>query len=92
MRPHQDAAKAPVRNRKCWNTTNPALNPERINRRCRRTGADLEQIIARKRGGNFGGGVNQELYDAILDDLESRGIVKTSNKPVSDYTEWLIAL
>lgn len=31
------------------------------------------------------------LYGSILDDLHSRGIVRTSNNPVSDYTEWLVS-
>lgn len=31
------------------------------------------------------------LFGSILDDLQSRGIVRTSNNPVSDYTEWLVS-
>ena len=31
------------------------------------------------------------LYGSILDELQSRGIVRTSNNPVSDYTEWLVS-
>src|SRR5664280_1734250 len=31
------------------------------------------------------------LFGSILDELQSRGIVRTSNNPVSDYTEWLVS-
>ena len=31
------------------------------------------------------------LFGSILDELQSRGIVRTSNNPISDYTEWLVS-
>jgi len=31
------------------------------------------------------------LFGSILDELQSRSIVRTSNNPVSDYTEWLVS-
>ena len=31
------------------------------------------------------------LFGSILDELQTRGIVRTSNNPVSDYTEWLVS-
>jgi len=31
------------------------------------------------------------LFGSILDELRSLGIVRTSNNPVSDYTEWLVS-
>ena len=31
------------------------------------------------------------LFGSILDELQSRGIVRTSNNPLSDYTEWLVS-
>jgi len=31
------------------------------------------------------------LYGSLLEELRSRGIVRTSNNPVSDYTEWLVS-
>ena len=36
---------------------------------------------------------DQELlqaYAAVLEELRSRGIARTSNNPVADYTEWLV--
>jgi hypothetical protein len=31
------------------------------------------------------------LFAEILDELNRRGILKTQNNPVADYTEWLVA-
>lgn len=31
------------------------------------------------------------LFGSILDELESRGIVRSANNPISDYTEWLVS-
>lgn len=31
------------------------------------------------------------LFGSILDELQARDIVRTSNNPVSDYTEWLVS-
>src|SRR5512132_1525397 len=31
------------------------------------------------------------LYDAILTELRARDILRSSNNPVADYTEWLAA-
>ena len=31
------------------------------------------------------------LFADILDELNTRGILKTQNNPVADYTEWLVA-
>jgi hypothetical protein len=31
------------------------------------------------------------LFGSILDELQSHSIVRTSNNPVSDYTEWLVS-
>lgn len=30
-------------------------------------------------------------YTAVIDELKSRGIVRTNNAPLGDFTEWLIA-
>jgi hypothetical protein len=32
-----------------------------------------------------------QLYSRILDELRARKVVRTSNSPVGDYTEWLVA-
>lgn len=31
-----------------------------------------------------------QAYAAILEQLRTRGVVRTSNNPVADYTEWLV--
>lgn len=31
------------------------------------------------------------LYGDILDELRNRGIVRSANSPIGDYTEWLVA-
>jgi hypothetical protein len=31
------------------------------------------------------------MYGAILDEFRTRGIVRTINNPLADYTEWLVA-
>ncbi len=31
------------------------------------------------------------MYSALLDEFRARGILRTSNNPLADYTEWLVA-
>lgn len=32
-----------------------------------------------------------QLHAAVLEELRTRGVCRTSNNPVADYTEWLVA-
>ena len=32
-----------------------------------------------------------QLHSSIIEELKQRGVVRTKNNPVGDYTEWLVA-
>jgi len=31
-----------------------------------------------------------QVFAAVIDELKGRGLVRTINNPVADYTEWLV--
>ena len=51
---------------------------------------NLQSIAGRLKLGNIGDVELLQAYAAILEELKERGVCRSNNSPVADYTEWLV--